>query len=243
VQIISSKAIIKPIVDNAVLVYKTDGMAPFISVLHDTVLKKKVKYPVLEYVSQELYKNIPPVDHVSITDRVIELKENGSDVIAGKILQLRLQAHYEECLDKAEEYIIYGANWLSCDTVAERVFGHALLTLPEKTIPILQRLAAHENNWVIRAVGVAVHYAVKKGLKKAHAETMFTILLSLSSTTDFHTKKGVGWAAKTIAKFHPDIVAKYDEQIQNSAEIRQWFKTKLKIGAGRSFKYAHRYTS
>jgi hypothetical protein len=72
---------------------------------------------------------------------------------------------------------------------------------------------------------------------------MFRVLLSLSTTTDFHTKKGVGWAATTVAKFHPDIIARYDEHIQTSADIKQWFKTKLKIGAGRAYKYAHRYTS
>lgn len=82
----------------------------------------------------------------------------------------------------------------------------------------------------------------KKGLKKQYAGGMFLLLLSLSHTTDFHTKKGIGWAAKTVAKFHPDIIEQHREQLETDASIKQWFKTKISIGLGRSFKYAHRYT-
>jgi hypothetical protein len=70
---------------------------------------------------------------------------------------------------------------------------------------------------------------------------MFALLLSLSTVTDFHTKKGVGWAAKTIAKFYPDIISEYKAEIENE-KVRQWFQTKIKIGLGRSYKYASRYS-
>jgi 3-methyladenine DNA glycosylase AlkD len=121
--------------------------------------------------------------------------------------------------------------------------GHALLTVPDATLPVLQRLSQHEDKWIVRSVGVATHYAVKKGLKKKYAEEMFRILLSQASTTEFHTKKGIGWAAKTIAKFHPDIIARYEQQVSNDPTIKQWFKSKIKIGLSRTYKYAHRYTS
>jgi 3-methyladenine DNA glycosylase AlkD len=241
-KIIGSRAEVKPLISHALAVYNADGMAAFISAIHNTILKRKIRYPVLEYVAQEFFKHIPSKEQIALTDGIIALKENGSEVIAGKMLQLRLDKHYKESMTKAAAYIAAGGHWLPCDTVGERVFGHALLTLPEKTIPQLKKLAKHEDKWIVRSVGVAVHYAVKKGLKKAHAEEMFRLLLSLAGTTDFHTKKGIGWAAKTTAKFHPDIIKKYAKSIEENPEVKQWFKTKIKIGLGRSYKYAHRYT-
>src|SRR5690606_27867199 len=127
-----------------------------------------------------------------------------------------------------------------CDIIGERVMGHALLTMPYVAIPELKQLAKHEDEWIVRSVGVATNYAVKKGLKKADVQQMFALLLTLANTTEFHTKKGVGWAVKTIAKFHPEIVAHYREQIETDPEIKQWFKTKIKIGLGRTDKYAGR---
>lgn len=115
------------------------------------------------------------------------------------------------------------------------------MTEPVKTLPLLKKLAGDENKWLVRCVGVAAHYAIKKGLKKQYVDEMFVLLLSLCNTTDFHTKKGIGWAAKTSAKFHPDIIAKYQLHIERDERVKQWFKTKIKIGLGRSYKYAQRY--
>ncbi|MCD6010688.1 MAG: alkylation repair protein [Flavipsychrobacter sp.] len=242
VNIITSKAEASPLVVRALTTYHYSGRDAFIRAVHDTILKRKIRYPILEYMAQEFYDSITEIDLINIADGIIALQQNGSEVIAGKMLQLRLDEHYEECINKAAEYIMLGSNWLPCDTMGERVFGHALFTDPKKTIPVLKRLAKHENKWIVRSVGVAVHYAVKKGLMKAGAEEMFRLLLSLADTTDFHTKKGIGWAAKTTAKFHPDIIMKYTVQLEQP-EIKQWFKTKIKIGSGRAYKYAHRYTS
>lgn len=242
-KIISGRADIKPILEKVISVYEQSGNDAFIESVHNAILKRKIRYPILEYAAQELYKYFPEAEQVNITDRVIALNENGSEVIAGKILQLRLADHYDESINKAVEYIIHGSNWLPCDTIGERVFGHALLVSPEKTILVLKQLSHHDNKWVIRSIGVAVHYAVKKGLKKQYADEMFRLLLSFAGTTEFHIKKGIGWAAKTIAKFHPDIIASYEERLNNDVQIKQWFKTKIMIGLGRTYKYAGRYTS
>jgi len=241
-KIISGKADAKPLIAHALSTYASDGIDAFIATVHDTILKQKIRYPILEYVATAFYKHLPPAQHLKVTDRIIALKENGSDVIAGMMLQLKLGAHYEQSVKKAVAYIIEGSNWLSCDTIGERVLGYALLTTPAKTLKTLKQLARHDNNWVIRSIGVATHYAVKKGLGKTDTETMFQLLLTIASTTDFHTKKGVGWGAKTIAKFHPDLIKRYEQDIYGNEEIKQWFRSKIKIGLGRSFKYANRYT-
>ena len=240
-KIIGGRAELKPILDAVITVYRAEGIDPFIKILHEAVLKRKIRYPVLEYAATELYNIIPDEEQVQVTDRIIMLGENGSEVIAGKILQLRLPRHYRSSIDKAISYISSGADWLCCDTMGERVEGHALLTMPEETIPLLKRFSQGDDKWIVRSVGVATHYAVKKGLKKKYAEEMFQILLSLAGSKDFHVKKGIGWAAKTIAKFHPDIIEQYADRINNDAEVKQWFKTKIKIGLGRKDKYADRY--
>lgn len=239
---ITRRSDLKPFLDNAMSVYLLCGIDSFVSAIHNDVLKKKVKYPLLEYAATDFFDYIPAKAHIEIADKIIELRENGSDVIAGKLLQLRLARHYDESMLKAAEYIVSGGNWLSCDTIAERVFGYALLVKPGKTIPVLKQLSVNENKWIVRAVGVAVHYAVKKGLTKTYADRMFCLLQSLAVTTDFHTKKGIGWAAKTTAKFHPDIIRRYEARMKGNPDIKQWFRSKIKVGLGRSHKYAQRYT-
>jgi hypothetical protein len=228
-----------------------------VSYIHKTVLKKKVKFPLLEYFTTELSLIIPDKKQIAFIDAIIALDEIGSYTIAGKFLQLLISSYFStpikvtvtksdkklnECFKKAEEYIVKADKWYACDIIGERVFGFALLNYPSKTIPYLIRLSKHTNKWLIRAIGVAGHYAIKKGLQKSNAEFLFKLLLSLSNTIDFHTKKGIGWAAKTTAKFHPDIIKKYEKEIYDNAEVKQWFKTKIKIGLGRSFKYATKYS-
>jgi hypothetical protein len=206
------------------------------------LLLKKVKFPLLEIAAKQLSIILPVESQIEFLKEMISLKTIGGNVIAGIILQSRLPKHFNESFEYAVDYICFGDEWYVCDIIGERVFGYALLTQPEKTIPVLNKFKKHNNEWIIRSIGVATHYAVKKGLKKKYVEQMFNILLSMSHTTKFHIKKGVGWAVKTIAKFHPEIVDKYSENIKNDETIKQWFKTKIKIGLGRSYKYASKYT-
>lgn len=198
------------------------------------ILTKKIKFPVLEHCAKDLYKEIALAKQLDFLDTLITPKEMGSWVIAGMMLQLRLEKQLDECLQKATYYIIEGNEWYVCDIVGERVIGHALLKYPALMLPKLPVLAAHPDKWIVRSVGVAAHYATKKGMQPYHAEEVFKLLLSLANTTDFHTKKGIGWGAKTIARFHPYIIEKYTLQIFENPYVKQWFRTKVKIGVGRS---------
>lgn len=226
---ISSKATIKHIVAAALHTLQDGGREAFVTSLHDTLLKKKVRFPLLEYAAGEIAASVPDGEQAEIMDAIVRLRETGSQVLAGMMLQLRLPRHFEASVDKACAYIRFGDQWYVCDIIGERVLGHALLTMPEKTMPVLQQLSQHENKWMVRTVGVAAHYAVKKGLPPVFVEPVFRILLSLSGTTEFHTRKGIGWGAKTVAKFHPDLIARYQPRIE-AATTRQWFRTKINIG-------------
>lgn len=239
--IITSKAVIRELLPGLLAQYTGNGPEALAAAIHSDLLQRKIRFPLLEYAAREIAAALPEQEHIPLTDALMELDEIGGNTLVGMILQLRLGAHHEASLEKAAMHIIRGNQWYVCDIIGERVMGHALLTAAEKTIPVLQRFALHPDKWIVRSVGVATHYAVKKGLQKAHAATMFTLLLSLSGATEFHTKKGIGWAAKTIAKFHPDIIAAEADRITADASVRPWFKTKIKIGLSRSFKYAAKY--
>ncbi|XDD49733.1 DNA alkylation repair protein [Leptospira sp. WS92.C1] len=214
----------------------------FIQRINSEILQKKVKFPLLEYAAQEIQSKISETKQIEFTNQIIDLRQMGGYVIAGMILQLRSDKHLDESLGKAVEYMILGNEWYVCDIIGERVMGYSLLKNPKHTIPILKTFIFYDNSWVTRSVGVATHYAVKKGLRKKYVEEMFRLLLTQSGTKDFHTKKGIGWAVKTIAKFHPDIIQKFDHTLTNDSDINPFFKTKIRIGLSRSSKYASKYS-
>ncbi len=240
-KIITSKAEVKKLITPVITNYSNGNNNAFVKEIHKALLTKKIKFPLLEYAAKEIWQAIPGKEQIDITDKIIQLHEIGGNTIAGMLLQLHLAKYFKRSVSKAADYIIAGDQWYVCDIIGERVFGFALLTYPEKTIPVLKKFTKHPDKWIVRSIGVATHYAIKKGLKKKYAAEMFEVLLSLSNTTDFHTKKGIGWAAKTIAKFHPDIIAKHKIEIEQG-DVKQWFKTKVKIGLSRSFKYATKHT-
>lgn len=238
---ITSKTQIRALIPVLTGACASGGTAALTDAVHRHLLQYKVRFPLLEYAAQELAAVLPEQAQVPFTDSLMELDTIGGNTIAGMILQLRLHHHFDESLAKAAAYIIRGNQWYVCDIIGERVMGFALLNYPGRTLPVLTGLAAHPDKWLVRSVGVATHYAVKKGLQKKDAATMFGLLLSLAGATEFHTKKGIGWAAKTIAKFHPDIIARYSERLRTDADIKQWFRTKINIGLSRSSKYAAKY--
>lgn len=238
--IITHKPIIKERVESSFKFYNATNPDKFIQEFNNQILAYKVRYPLLEYAARLLVEKLDWDDQINICNKIMELHKNGCSVVVGIILQQRLTKGVEEPFQKAGEYMILGDEWYVCDNIAERVVGHSLLLFPHKTIPVLKELLQHESKWVVRSVGVAAHYATKKGLKKQYADEVFLLLLSQSHHTDFHTKTGIGWGAKTIVKFHPDIYKKYKSKIEINT-VRPWFKTKLRIGLGRSEKYAGRF--
>jgi 3-methyladenine DNA glycosylase AlkD len=238
---ITRKPLVKEAVVKSLQAFDKKGPPAFTAKIYDELLSKKIRFPLLEYAAGLIFEKIPFSKQLAFCDAIVELHTIGGNTLVGKILQLRSGKKLNESLSKAVDYILSGDQWYVCDIIGERVMGYNLLVQPGKMIPVLKKYAKHEDKWIVRTIGVATHFAVKKGLKKKDAETMFGILLSLANTTDFHTKKGIGWAAKTIAKFHPDIIAKNKTAIYENPEVKQWFKTKIKIGLGRTGKYAGKY--
>lgn len=231
----TSKAVVADIITNSLDIFENKGTDDFVAVLQEDLLKKKIKFPLLEYAGRRIIDAVPIGQQIELMNRIIAVRTIGSQVLAGIALQLRLNFDFEGSIANVCRYIQYGDEWYVCDIIGERVLGHALLTKPEDTIPVLKRLASHEDKWIVRTVGVATHYAVKKGLDKSFVESVFQILLTCTNTTDFHTKKGIGWGAKTVARFHPDVISTYTSEIM-APTTKQWFRTKINIGLLRNKK-------
>jgi hypothetical protein len=137
-----------------------------VDLLYKHILKKKIRFPILEFIAAELYETIPKKEQLRLADKIIECDEIGGNVIAGFLLQLRLEKHFTESITKAVEYIIYGNKWYVCDIIGERVMGHALLTEPEKIMPLLNTFTKHEDKWMVRSAWLHI-MPLKKVWKKS----------------------------------------------------------------------------
>ena len=197
-RLITKKSKVKILLKKCLNAYHKKGINGLRDELSITTLAHKVKFPLLEYCAREIFNELDENEHI----KVETLKTEGGNVILGIILQERLMNHYEEVLIKATEYIPKATIWYVCDIIGERVFGHALLHYPDKTIPEVELLLKHPNQWVVRSLGAGIHYSIKKGIGEHNVQILFSSLLNLAKTTNKEIRQGIGWAAKTTAKFH-----------------------------------------
>ena len=230
---ITRKSDLKPILENCLQQFHTKGIAAFTEALHQHILQAKIKFPLLEFCATEMYKTIPAKEQVPICAAIANLHTIGGNVLIGIILQKRLDHDLKNSFEKAAEYIEHGGEWYVTDIIGERVFGWALLHQFDQALPELKKLRKHSSNWVVRSIGPGAHYAIKKGLNTTSVEKLFELLLSLRDATDFHVKTGIGWVAKTTAKFHPQLIQKFQRELDDE-KTGAWFRTKVRIGLERN---------
>lgn len=238
-QVVTRKSEIKEYIGQCIEAYQKAGIAACLKELDSQVLKRKVKFPLLEFCGNVLYREVNEEEQIALCDKIEALKTEGGNVILGIILQNRLSTHFKQSMEKATEYISKADIWYVCDIIGERVYGYSLLTAPDRTIPQIKKLSKHSANWVVRALGAGTHYAIKKGLDDKNVVSVFPILLSMANTKDKEIRQGVGWAAKTTAKFHPKIIKCFEAKIQDQEKVANWFRTKVSIGLNRN-KYGKR---
>ena len=241
-QVVTRKSDVKEYLKPCLTTYQQEGVGACVEIFERQILSKKVKFPLLEFCAHELYKEIKEEEQLIFCDEVEKLKTEGGNVILGIILQNRLVHEYNQSIEKTTEYLTKANVWYVCDIIGERVYGVALLHQPEKTIPIIQKLIHHPINWVVRSLGAGIHYAVRKGLPPKEVETVFPLLLVNGNVKDKEIRQGIGWAAKTTARFHPDLIAKFQEEIQDQEQVANWFRRKVEIGLSRH-QYAKRSRS
>ena len=208
------KGDISPLIDKSIEIYRSHGLSALSDDLHANILKHKVKFPLLEFCAKTLFVNLNPDDQIELRDDVCKRKTEGGNVILGIILQHRLPHVFNQSIAKTRAYIADANDWYVCDIIGERVWGVALLTQYDRMIEVFETLGKDKSHWVVRSLGAGGHYAIKKGLEKEKVEEVFLLLMKMVNTNNRQIKQGVGWAAKTTAKFHPDLIQKHHEKIQ-----------------------------
>lgn len=226
-KVISRKSEVQPILEECISAYHTIGLHNCVQRINDQLLCNPVKFPLLEYCGYELFLAVRPEEHVNLCNAIEQLNTEGGNVLLGTILQRRLEDHFEASLEKAVDYISNATIWHAPDIIGERVFGVALLKMPDQTILKLKILFLHPSNWVIRSLGAGIHYAIKQGLREEHVQQLFTLLLKNARHPDKEVRQGVGWAAKTTAKFHPSLIELHAAEINNPTLVDNWFRTKV----------------
>ncbi|MEP0516543.1 DNA alkylation repair protein [Dokdonia sp.] len=238
-RLITRKSDVRIRLEECILAYDRDGLIACCDTVYKTLLLHKVKFPLLEFCGTQLYDTLLEIDQIPFCDQIQALKTEGGNVILGIMLQKRLEHHYDQSIQRATQYIADADIWYVCDIIGERVWGVSLLQTPEKTISVIEKKTHHESNWVIRSLGAGIHYAIKKGLPKEHVKTLFDLLLTCANTNDKEIRQGIGWAAKTTAKFHPDIIRFRESELNNTQDVAAWFRKKVEIGLQRH-QYAKR---
>lgn len=238
-KLITRKSEIKELLAKCLEKYHSEGITSLVDELNALILSQKVKFPLLEFCAEQFHLRLQEEEQIPFCDKIQFLKTEGGNVILGIILQKRLQDHFQESIRKATEYIADADIWYVCDIIGERVFGYSLLHQPQITIPEIKKLSKNETNWVIRSLGAGTHYAIKKGLDENNVKAVFKILFSMANTKDKEIRQGIGWAAKTTAKFHPEIIEHFKYEIEDTNQVANWFRTKISIGLNRN-KHAKR---
>ena len=231
--ILTQKHVIKREVETSLQRIEGSGLDDFIDELHQRVLSARVRFPLLEYAGVLIYDSVDRSKHHSITDRIQSLRTIGGNVVTGKILQLQLGHDPGDSIAKAVGYISQADSWHICDIIGERVFGCYLLDYPQRMLPKISRMLVSENRWVIRALGAGAHYAIKKGLDQHSVYNVFDLLVSMAASKDKEIRQGIGWAAKTTAKFHPMIIEQNKFVLADDDMVAGWFRRKIKIGLER----------
>lgn len=237
--VVTRKSEVRELLLQCTVAYDTYGLDNCVVVVNDILLTRKVKFPLLEFCGRAFYEHLQQHDHIPFCDAIQKLKTEGGNVLLGIVLQLRLEEHFKETVAKTIEYIAAADIWYVCDIIGERVWGVSLLNEPERTIPEIQKLTTHQSHWIIRSLGAGAHYAIKKGISVEFVETLFKLLLRCSNSSDKEIRQGIGWAAKTTARFHPEIIYAHRSEINNTEKVANWFRRKIEIGLERHH-YAQR---
>lgn len=203
---ITRKGDLKPLLATAQTQYDANGPMALAQWLLGNLLCHRVKFPLLEHTAVQFAAYIPQDEQRQLITALTGQTEHGSSVIIGKLLQLWLPHSLPKAFELAGEAITRGDTWYHCDHIGERVFGHGLRHHFDEALPLLTHNLHDGHDWQQRAVGVAAHYATKKGLPATQVEVVLTLLMTQAHSQAYEVQRGVGWGLKTIAKFHPDLM-------------------------------------
>ena len=142
---------------------------------------------------------------------VADTKAEGAWPIIGMALNAQLERDFFGTFNRCRDFIIDGDIWYCADILSERVPGPALLYDFPSSLEQLIIWREHNNAWVRRSVGVAVHFWGKRTKGKSgsqlQAVQLLDLLRPLFTENEMNAVKGIGWGIKTIGRYYPDLVA------------------------------------
>jgi 3-methyladenine DNA glycosylase AlkD len=204
--------------------------------LLDPLAFGRTEFPILDRVGMRLGQtSLANVIFLKMLDRMISRGSVGYYVIVGCALAQRLGSNMMDCLEKTAQYIVVGDDWAKCDSIAERVWGRALVYDFPHAYSYLAKMMTHDNRWIRRAVGVAVHYfAKKKPAAKMEMRKLLVLLGPMLGERNRDAVKGIGWGLKTIGKHQPKLLTKF---LKNNA--KRAHPTKLMLRKATVYLPAH----
>ncbi len=174
------------------------------------VLAEKIPFPILERIGKTLGPGSP--ERVNeFMEHIAAHKSMGGWVVIGGALNVQLVDDLPGAFALAQDYIVAADVWYGTDILGERVPGPGLVTHFEGALNILSGWRDHNNRWVRRAIGVAVHFWAKRSKGNPDLDDRATSLLHLLeplfSEWEMDAVKGVGWGLKTLGRYYPELVA------------------------------------
>jgi len=175
----------------------------------DWILTQKIPFPILERIGQTF--GVMDIEIVNpFLDRIAEGMTMGGWVVIGGALKSQLERDLSGAFDKAKQYLIKADIWYGADIIGERVQGPGLVSFFDPSIALLKLWREHENRWVRRTIGVAVHYWAKRVKGDPNqidrAKLLLDLLAPLFSEWEMDAVKGIGWGIKTIGKYYPELL-------------------------------------
>ncbi len=174
------------------------------------VLAERTPFPMLDRIGRIVGEGALVKTNAFLRRVARERTEGGWPVI-GSALGGQLDRDFAGALERCKRFTIDADIWYGADILGDRVAGKALVDKFDKTVGVLSGWREHDNHWVRRVIGVAVHVWTKRsrGLEAeiGRAQELLALLDPLFEETEINAVKGIGWGIKSIGKYYPDLVA------------------------------------
>lgn len=236
-----NKQELRKYVDAAISAHKSNNQKQFWEIMYKQLLNQKMPFPYSEFIGEKFYESLSKKELLIILDRLVAEEHLGGYVAAGKALQQFLKSEFDFAFEKAVEYMIQGNTWYVTDIIGERVLGGGLLINFNNAYKILESYQQHENFWIKRSVGVAVHLAGKRQIGEEKAKRLMELCLKQAKEKHIHIRKGCGWGIETIGKYYPHVLKQFEERILNDPDVAAWNKKKYHMGLEKAKKIAEKH--
>jgi 3-methyladenine DNA glycosylase AlkD len=178
------------------------------------VLAQRVRFPILERIGEAMMAQEPQPDALrSLLAAIAATRAIGGWVIIAIALRQDLSHNAAGALAQARDFIAQADVWYGTDIIGERVIGTALLTDFKRSLKLLGDWRHDPNRWIRRAIGAGIHHWAKRSRASSsqarQAGEILHFLEPVLQEQDVDAIKGIGWAIKTLGRFHPDLVARW----------------------------------